>query len=744
MNYKELVENKFSSLRDICHKNPVEFLQQINQYRKNFKELEEKHFLFIEAYAYVKIGRYNFAESILNNLIKDAVLPKNYFFLVHSNLMLSLCYPKDFKKSLFYLQKGEEYARQAKDSLLLAACLAYQGDYYFAQRKLNLAENRHLQVQEILCDEKDGIIKLQSLLSLANINIAAQKYQLSLQYLYKAQVICDKENNNQFNLVIKKTIANVLMELKQFTDAEQVLLQVLDLSMQLHLDIQRIQILFDLAVMKLKSSDLQESLVYLDKCRELAKEKDFDAAEFFMDLYNNYAVVHALSNNIDIAVEYMEKATFIADKLGDRIADQEINFNFARMLIDLKKYEHAEKILLNCLEKCQKYKLKNYIFKVRDTLAKVFEAKKDFSRCIKIMKKNQADLYKQIEEIKKDSLKKPLECNRIEDLTKSNKDERMFPNSEFVGVSKATHKVLNLAMKVAKHNNVNVLIRGESGTGKEVLANLIHNFSCRKDNPFIPINAAAISSSLMESELFGHKKGSYTGAIASEKGFFLQAHTGTMFIDEITEIPIEFQSKLLRVLESRKVIPVGSTNEIAFDVRIISSSNKAISNLIENDLFRLDLFYRINTIEIVIPPLRERKDDIPVLVEHFTKLFCKDCHWKIPTIKSSFINRLQEYSFPGNVRELRNIIEKLLIIGDKTTWDADFLDSLCNLNITTNDINKNQGSNEKEMIIKALISCNGIRKDAAKIMKFSNSTMTRRIEKFGLEAYTNTQQKKRV
>lgn len=313
--------------------------------------------------------------------------------------------------------------------------------------------------------------------------------------------------------------------------------------------------------------------------------------------------------------------------------------------------------------------------------------------------------------------------------------------SDFIGKSEAHRKVLEAALMAAQHPYATVLILGESGTGKDVIARIIHFNSARKNAALVSVNMAAISPSLMESEFFGHKKGSFTSAVSDNKGHFLEANNGTLFLDEISEMPFNMQAKLLRVLESRKLTPVGSSKEIAFDTRVISSTNRNILQMITNDLFRLDLFHRLNTIEIHIPPLRERPEDIEPLILHYSEKIARELKLPVPKIESSFIRRLQDYRFPGNVRELKNIIERLLIMQSEAVWDSKTLAKLPSLNLghkpePGKDIKLRQAMLEKDEIIEALQKCQGKQKDAARLLGVSESTLTRRISAYKLEIYT--------
>lgn len=231
----------------------------------------------------------------------------------------------------------------------------------------------------------------------------------------------------------------------------------------------------------------------------------------------------------------------------------------------------------------------------------------------------------------------------------------------------------DLALKVQKLaavSDVSVLIRGESGTGKERIARALHELSSRRMKPFIAINCAAIPKELLESELFGHKKGSFTGAINDREGKFSAANGGTIFLDEIGDMPIELQSKLLRVLQERVVEPVGSTISKKIDVRVLSATHKNLQTLVVNGIFRADLMFRLNAVEVSIPALRERLDDIEPLVEHFTEVFNKK-YSKSKYFQRRTLEILRKYAWPGNVRELDNVIEKHLVECDDVVTPDD-------------------------------------------------------------------------
>jgi DNA-binding NtrC family response regulator len=234
---------------------------------------------------------------------------------------------------------------------------------------------------------------------------------------------------------------------------------------------------------------------------------------------------------------------------------------------------------------------------------------------------------------------------------------------DLIGNSEAMKDVLRAVESVAQTNS-SVIITGESGTGKELVARAIHANSPRKFFPFVSVHCGALTESLLESELFGHEKGAFTGAMYNRKGRFEMADSGSIFLDEIATISTKMQVELLRVLESKTFIRVGGNKEIASDFRVICATNKDLKSMVENGTFREDLFYRLNVVNIHIPPLRERKADIPLLVDFFIRKYCVSMNKQPITIDTAALKRLQEFNFPGNIRELENMIERAIVVGD--------------------------------------------------------------------------------
>lgn len=333
---------------------------------------------------------------------------------------------------------------------------------------------------------------------------------------------------------------------------------------------------------------------------------------------------------------------------------------------------------------------------------------------------------------------KHLNLIREIELLKEEK-ELYYPDIEgIVAESYEMKRVLATALKVAK-SRASVLITGETGTGKELIARFIHRYSLRKDRPFIPINVAAIPESLIESELFGHVKGAFTDAVKDRKGYFQMADGGTIFLDEIGELPLHLQPKLLRVLQEGEFFPVGSSKPVRVDVRVITATNRNLTEEVQKGNFREDLYYRLNVVNIHIKPLRERREDIPYLLDHFLKKFSQKEGKKIRGFTREAYEALIRYDYPGNVRELENIVERAVVMsqGDLITTDdlpihlvsSEFqLESNKNLSLT-----ERLELIEKSLILEALKKHKWVKTRAAKELGISERVLRYRMEKLGIK-----------
>jgi DNA-binding NtrC family response regulator len=288
------------------------------------------------------------------------------------------------------------------------------------------------------------------------------------------------------------------------------------------------------------------------------------------------------------------------------------------------------------------------------------------------------------------------------------------------------------AIEKAASTSATVLISGESGTGKELVARAIHYSSPRGSCPFIPVNCGGIPEGLLESELFGHVKGAFTGATESRAGFFQTADGGTIFLDEISDTSPSMQVKLLRVLQDGEVCMVGSSKTRKVDVRIVAATNKDLLNLVSKGLFREDLFYRLNVLTIALPPLRERADDILLLIRHFTSKFAQEEGKPIPKFSDDALRVLVSYQWPGNVRELQNVIQRLVLMSEGDLIDVPDLPSLMRFSaLRSTGLNRTLAEVETEHIRNVLASVDGNKSKAAEVLGIDRKTLRERLKATG-------------
>ncbi|MBW2452855.1 MAG: sigma-54-dependent Fis family transcriptional regulator [Deltaproteobacteria bacterium] len=317
--------------------------------------------------------------------------------------------------------------------------------------------------------------------------------------------------------------------------------------------------------------------------------------------------------------------------------------------------------------------------------------------------------------------------------------------TNIIGNSPAIQPVFSRMEKILQTDST-VLILGESGTGKELVARAIHFNGTRKDKPFITINCGAIPADLLESELFGHVRGSFTGAIADKPGKFELANLGTIFLDEIGTMPMHLQMKLLRVLQEQELERVGSTRKMKLDVRVISATNANLENLVERGLFREDLYYRLNVIPIQLPPLRDRREDIALLAKHFLRKTCQDMRRPAMNLSPQALRALEGYNWPGNVREMENVIERAVALSDGDVIDcADLPPKIGGAQLDVDsvpvpqipddglDLSATIEEIERALIDRALLMSKGVKAKAANLLRINRTTLVEKIKRFDIQ-----------
>lgn len=358
-----------------------------------------------------------------------------------------------------------------------------------------------------------------------------------------------------------------------------------------------------------------------------------------------------------------------------------------------------------------------------------------------------------------DFINKPIDLKMLRNLIEDALNIHPITDHKtisLIGQSESIHQLRAQISKIAR-SQAPVYISGPSGVGKELVARLIHQSSPRRDKPFIPINCGAIPIELMESEFFGHKKGSFTGAHQDKIGFFEAAHQGTLFLDEVADLPLNMQVKLLRGIQEKTFRPIGDTHEHSADIRFLCATKKNLQQMVQQGLFRDDLFYRLNVIEIKVPTLKERMQDLPLLIEHIFKKILPEHQETLPVVDQQALEALCQYPFPGNIRELENILERALTLSDGKIIHVHDLHLPVDTTHLSVDLNSSECSEtngslntqpaltldahleqvEKDTILKALQKTNGNKTLAAKALGITFRTLRYRLKKLGIETDDN-------
>jgi DNA-binding NtrC family response regulator len=331
-----------------------------------------------------------------------------------------------------------------------------------------------------------------------------------------------------------------------------------------------------------------------------------------------------------------------------------------------------------------------------------------------------------------------LEKSRIkEELNQLRRDLKAREGRELIiGKNSSVLKLVRTLRQIAP-TDCNVLITGETGTGKEVFARAVHNFSNRGDNRFVAFNCGALAENILASELFGHERGAFTGAVGSKRGLFEAADRGTVFLDEIGDMPSSMLVKLLRVIQEKVVLRVGGTEPVPVDVRIVAATHQDLKKMVDQGRFRSDLFYRLNVVSLVIPPLRERRDDIPLLATHFLQKYATQQNKQIRGLSPEMLKVLSEYNFPGNVRELENIIERAVAMSTHDILDLrDLPEDIKNFKLACQVPEGEMPSleeKERQYVMSVLAQTKGNRTKAAEILGVDRVSLWRKLKRYGME-----------
>lgn len=741
---KIVVSPKLSELEQLAASDPQEFVSQYAELKQsiaNSSHSRDAKLLGRLSYLYAKslfiIHKLGEAKKAALESIPVALNNKDYETLIRHYLLLAKCfYHTDEKhriKACFEI--ALEYARQAIDSDLLGfVCLDY-GEYHSNSQSWDLAMGCFETALKTIDKSQNSILKKDVLLGMGNVYYRRLNYKKALGCHTRAFELALTIGDKPSQIEILDQLATLYALTNKFETAAEMIDKALEACN--YVPGLKFKILFNAGTLKLRQNSGSEALDLFQKAEIAAIQSGFQLPHFYCELNNNIAGCYWKMGDIEKTREFLAKATSIVENMRDPELLTQTKLNQTHCMILMGDYENARKVIDEAIEYYSRSGNMFQLLTANRALEILFEQSGDLKSALAVSREIEKNYQKQIDMLKQElsgesESKIAFLAKRYPDL----EPEQETNAISFVGTSTISHKVLESAQIAAQHPNANVFIFGESGTGKDVLANIIHYNSIRRDSPFIVINMAALSPGLLESELFGHVRGAFTGATSNKKGLFLKANHGTLFLDEITEIPFDLQAKLLRVVETGKFTPVGSNEELSYDSRIICSSNRDIYQAIRLNNYRLDLFHRLNTIEIYIPPLRERKQDIEDLLAHYTMVYANQNKLHPPEISQRFIDKIRQYPFPGNVRELKNLVERLYILKGNESWTEEDL-------IDLNLIRKPAASEalswsdpEIGKIILALEQCDGKQKDAARLLGMSESTLCRRVVKYNLEAYT--------
>lgn len=569
-------------------------------------------------------------------------------------------------------------------------------------------------------------------------NLAEREMQL-------LALLIDKDTHiyRSIQMLIQKAVNKMM--LKEYESAEVTLSAALDLANDNGFKLLSSSIYHNLAICNMRMQHYEESIKYYDTGMEILQAIDCQNSMLAAKITSSKANCLSFMGDMEKSAATIRTIVESFRRAGNAVQEHTHAVNLADVLIEIQQFDEAEQLLDAAIAYFTNTANHGYLQNAHLCKARFYEAQLKYQEAFSSME----ELYCASRKYFNENFAKQTQRfqQRIEELRtdyqllKSRCADREVVRGQRVtdkllGDHPQIKKALSEALLAARHPYANVIIHGESGTGKEVLARIIH-FADTADKPLVAINAAAIPPSLIESELFGHVKGAFTGAVSDYKGKFLMANGGTLFLDEISDMPMEVQAKLLRAIEYQTITPVGSNKEHTVKCRIICATNVKLNSLIRSNKFRLDLYHRLNIVEICLPALRDRISDLEILTRQFVYDVAQEQGLPVPEISGSFYERLARYSFPGNIRELKNIIERIFILKYKQYWEAEQLEGLLleehdHKHGSDAPMTANLDKVEYNLILNALDKSNWVQKEAARLLEISESTLTRHMQKLGI------------
>lgn len=683
--------------------------------------------------------------------ICDAAIPREkstvgpflpYFHLVRVTALSMQMRLPEMKKAL---DQANSVVLKSPDLYCVAALNLAYAAYHCRVQEVPKAEQLMAKTLAIMPGIGVPYAQADLLGRLGSLHIFMRKYEVAMGYYVQCFQLCNRQQYRLKSLHTCIELVAVNANLRNFARAEKLYRYGVELENILQIPALLIGLNFNMGLQSKLRGNLDNALIFYNKSLSALQESGLQIPQTEYNIYNNIANVYNQLGRHNEAYEMQQKAMKIAMETANLGMQMQLSTNMGLTLVGQKRFDEA----MPFFKQAEKYytKTKNWtlLAMVLRSQCLLFQNSKDYKRGFIVMEKLDKIQIRQIVEVKNlcsEQSGKLLDVFLLDNqklqhkLETVQKELQRYNPSTFIGSSTAAEKIINSALLAAVYPGSGVLIQGESGTGKEIVAQMIHKHSSRSDQPYITVNCASISPNLFESEFFGHARGSFTGAHQDKQGYFQLANHGSIFLDEISEMPVEFQAKLLRAIDTKAIIPVGKSKEIKIDCKIIASSNQDLQAMIQAGKFRLDLLHRINAIEILIPPLRERQEDIPELLDYFVRHYAQETNKPIPQLTADFVARMQHYQFQGNVRELKNIVERIFILFYKPVWDVGILDNFSSFRQPQlpldSPVAKDLKSIERQMIIDALHRCEGKQSDAAKMLHLTESTLSRKIKRYGI------------
>ncbi|MBN2829163.1 MAG: sigma 54-interacting transcriptional regulator [Candidatus Cloacimonetes bacterium] len=641
-------------------------------------------------------GYFQRAIDIIDSINPEAELLKMDSQLYYNYLTLSTCYYRlnDLEKAINYSLKAINICETSSKPLDIGQLYSNLGAYYRKFGNLELAENYLLKALKVYQanNDKRGISRVFN--NLGTISHDKNDFHTALSHFVKAMNIMKELGNTLAIPPLCMNIGSVYAnEFKDYDEALKNYRIGLDIAKKIDDRFNLVELKISIATALLLKEDHNEALKTLTEAEIIAQT-------------NHYS--DSLGKILKLYIEIYSKTK-----------DDKNLISCLKSYIDWKEESHKSLVTEKIAEMQAKF----------ETEQKTKEAELYRQKNLELEEKNR-EIENQKEQLQ-DTLDKLHNSEIRYNFVAEEYVEKV--RSTLIGKSKVIQSIVNMITLVARSENTNVLITGETGTGKEIVARNIHSMSNRGRQHFYAVNCSAVTDTLFESQFFGHEKDAFTGANSTKIGWFEISDKSTLFLDEIGTLSHDQQAKLLRVLEERQIVRVGSHKEIPIDVRIISATNANLVDKVNQEEFRRDLYHRLAVFVINIPPLRERKDEIPPLMEHFVGLASNSLNKKISKIEKNIITALMDYDFPGNVRELRNMVERAVLVTDSSTLRLkDFLIPFESGESTLKDSWLSLADMEKDLIIKALRNTGFNRAKAAVLLNVNRKIVERKVIKYGI------------